>query len=50
MKKKYVLLIAIFILFLNLGNILDLTSTPKKSDIIVVLGGGKDSRIKKGLE
>jgi uncharacterized SAM-binding protein YcdF (DUF218 family) len=50
MKKKYVLLIVIFILFLNLGNILDLTSTPKKSDIIVVLGGGKDSRIKKGLE
>jgi len=50
MKKKYILLIAIFILFLNLGNILDLTSTPKKSDIIVVLGGGKDSRIKKGLE
>jgi uncharacterized SAM-binding protein YcdF (DUF218 family) len=48
--KKEILLIVSFILFLNLGNILDLTNTPKKSDIIVVLGGGKDARIKKGLD
>jgi len=49
MKKK-ILLIVIFVLFLNLGNILDFTNPPKESDIIVVLGGGKDARIKKGLE
>jgi uncharacterized SAM-binding protein YcdF (DUF218 family) len=39
-----------FIIFLNLGNFLDLANSPKESDIIVVLGGGKDIRIKKGLE
>lgn len=49
MKKK-ILLIVSFILFLNLGNFLDLTNSPKDSDIIVILGGGKDTRIKKGLE
>jgi len=37
-------------LLLNLGNWLDLTGNPKKSDLIVVLGGGKDARIKKGLK
>jgi uncharacterized SAM-binding protein YcdF (DUF218 family) len=48
--KKYILLILYFIIFFNLGNILDLTGFIKKSDVIVVLGGGGDIRIKKGLE
>lgn len=48
MKKIY--FIVIFILFINLGNILDITEEPMPSDIIVALGGGKDSRIKEGLE
>ena len=48
--KKIVFLIICFIIFLNLGNFLDLTNSPKESDIIVVLGGGKDTRIIKGLE
>lgn len=47
--KKVFLLISIFI-FINLGNFLDLTKEVKESDIIIVLGGGKDTRIKKGLE
>ena len=47
MKIFFILTI---LLFINLGNFLDLTTEPKQSDIIVVLGGGKDSRIKKGLE
>jgi len=42
-------LITLALLF-NLGNWLDLTGDPKKSDLIVVLGGGKEARIKKGLE
>lgn len=48
--KRNIFLIICFIIFLNLGKFLDLTNSPKESDIIVVLGGGKDSRIKKGLE
>lgn len=49
MKKYFLYLIFLFI-FLNIGNYLDLTNSTKQSDIIVVLGGGKDARIKKGLE
>lgn len=46
-----VLFLFTFFLLLNLGNILDLTSDRiHKSDIIVVLGGGRDERIKVGLE
>lgn len=48
MKKIFFILT--ILLFINFGNFLDLTTEPKQSDIIVVLGGGKDSRIKKGLE
>lgn len=48
MKKIFFILT--ILLFINLGNFLDLTTEPKQSDIIVVLGGGKDARIKKGLE
>jgi uncharacterized SAM-binding protein YcdF (DUF218 family) len=48
MIKKLILSILILI-FINLGNFLDITNTISKSDIIVVLGGGKDARIKKGL-
>jgi uncharacterized SAM-binding protein YcdF (DUF218 family) len=47
---KIIFFLLIILLFINLGNILDLTNTPEKSDIIVVLGGGEDARIKKGLE
>ena len=39
----------LLIILLNLGNFLDLTYNTTKSDIIVVLGGGKDTRIKQGL-
>lgn len=35
---------------LNLGNFLDVSETPRKSDIIVSLGGGDLDRIKKSLE
>jgi uncharacterized SAM-binding protein YcdF (DUF218 family) len=48
MKKVFSIIIIIIII--NLGNLLDLTDIPKKSDVIVILGGGKDTRIKKGLE
>lgn len=47
--KKVFFILAI-LLFINLGNILDFTKKPIQSDVIVVLGGGKDSRIRKGLE
>lgn len=46
---KKVIFILFFLFFINLGNIFDLTEKPVSTDIIVVLGGGKDSRIKKGL-
>ena len=48
MKKIFFILT--ILLFINLGNFLDLTTEPKRSDVIVILGGGKDARIKKGLE
>lgn len=49
--KKILFVLIILSLIFNLGNILDLTDKLiVKSDIIVVLGGGEDKRIKKGLE
>lgn len=42
-------LLAIFVI-LNLGNLLDVSEAPKKSDVIVSLGGGDLNRIKKSLE
>jgi len=42
--------IVTIIFFFNLGIILDVSQNPTKSDIIVCLGGGDDSRIKKSLE
>jgi len=39
-----------FIFMLNLGNLLDVTTTPKKVDILVYLGGGGVERIDKTLE
>ncbi len=53
MKLMLVLLILfIFLLFffLNLGNFLDTTREPIKSDVIVCLGGGEDERIEKAIE
>ena len=47
MKKTFFILL--FLLFINLGNILDSTVSPVPSNIIVVLGGEKDIRIRKGL-
>jgi hypothetical protein len=46
------LLFTIFIvyIFFNLGNILDISEEPKKSDVIISLGGGELNRIKKSLE
>ena len=41
--------LATFII-LNLGNFLDISEAPKKSDIIVSLGGGDLDRVKKSLE
>ncbi len=37
-------------LFINLGELLDITEEPKKTDVIVYLGGGGPERIKKALE
>lgn len=37
-------------IILNLGNFLDISEAPKKSDIIVSLGGGDLDRVKKSLE
>lgn len=48
--KKIFFSVLILYLFLNMGNFLDLTSEPKKADIIVVLGGSYKARIEKGLE
>jgi uncharacterized SAM-binding protein YcdF (DUF218 family) len=53
---KYLFLtILIFIILgtfiiLNLGNFLDISEAPKKSDVIVSLGGGDLDRVKKSLE
>jgi len=49
--KKYLIILSCLLVFFNLGKFLDITTNPpKEADIIVVLGGGKDTRIKKGLE
>jgi len=52
--KKYILIIIIFFLFIivlmNLGRFLDITGAPKKTDIIVYLGGGYIERLEKSLE
>lgn len=37
-------------IILNLGNFLDISEAPKKSDVIVSLGGGDLDRVKKSLE
>lgn len=42
--------ISFLLLFFNLGNILDITQKPIKSDIIVSLGGGDKERVKKAIE
>jgi len=47
---SYLFLFFVIIFILNLGNFLDITTTPKKSDIIVSLGGDNGNRIKKTLE
>lgn len=46
------ILLTIFIvyIFFNLGNILDISKEPIKSDIIICLGGGNLDRIKKAFE
>lgn len=43
------MVLATFII-LNLGNFLDISETPRKSDLIVSLGGGDLDRVKKSLE
>jgi uncharacterized SAM-binding protein YcdF (DUF218 family) len=45
-------LLTVFIvyIFFNLGNILDISEEPKKSDLIISLGGGDLNRIKKSFE
>jgi hypothetical protein len=53
MKKIFLLFffILFFIIFINLGNFVDITQKPIKADIIVSLGGGSSNfRIKKALE
>ena len=47
--KKILFIITTSVVFLNLGRVIDLTEKPKPTDIIVVLGGYKDTRIKEGL-
>ncbi len=37
-------------LFINLGELLDITGEPQKTDVIVYLGGGGSERMKKALE
>ncbi|MCF6330770.1 MAG: YdcF family protein [Sulfurimonas sp.] len=55
MVKKISYLSILFIItfsiaFINLGKFFDITEPPKKTDIIVCLGGGASERIKKTLE
>jgi len=50
MKKNLFILILTFLFGLNIGTYLDISNTSKQSDIIVVLGGGKDVRTKEGLK
>lgn len=48
--KKLLFISIILILFLNLGNIVDITNKDiQQSDVIIVLGGGGIKRIKSGL-
>lgn len=48
---SFFLLVSISVfLFFNIGHFLDVSEQAKKSDLIVCLGGGKKSRIKKSLE
>ncbi len=54
-SRKYffttVLLSVIFVsIFTNLGEFLDITEEPKKTDVIVYLGGGERERMEKALE
>ncbi len=49
MKKIFILAI-IVALFLNLGNFLDVTRKPLKSDLIVCLGGGGVERINTAID
>ncbi len=53
--KKRILTILLFsflfiIVLMNLGRFLDITEAPKKSDIIVYLGGGYSERLEKSLQ
>ena len=49
--KKYLIILSCLLVFFNLGKFLDITTNPpKEADIIVVLGGGQDTRIRKGLK
>ncbi len=54
MMKLILILLILFVFcllfFLNLGNFLDTTREPIKSDIIICFGGGKDERIEKAVE
>ena len=54
-SRKYffttVLFSVIFIsIFINLGELFDITKEPKKTDVIVYLGGGERERMEKALE
>ena len=45
-----IIIILVFLLFINLGKFLDVTEEPIKSDIIVCLGGGYGGRISKAID
>lgn len=47
---KIIFLITAVVLFFELGNIFDITTPPKKADIIVCLGGGDIQRLQKAQE
>ncbi|WP_368029616.1 YdcF family protein [Arcobacter sp. s6] len=49
MKKIFIIIVLFLTFIFNLGKILDLTTEPITSDIIVVFGGAKYWRIVKGL-
>ena len=48
--KKWIFMIFVFMIFLNLGRFFDITDEPRKVDIIVYLGGGAIERLEKTLE
>lgn len=48
--KKGIYFFLLIIIILKLGDYLDITDNPKKVDVVVVLGGGKDIRTRKGEE